>query len=41
LEKMTVEDWLSIRKGEGFKIDPSTAKVDWLYAQVLDLSGNY
>ena len=38
-EKMTVEDWLAIRNEEGLKIDPSTAEVDWTYAQVLDPYG--
>ena len=38
-EEMTVEDWLAIRKQEGLKIDPSTAEVDWTYAQVLDPYG--
>lgn len=38
-EKMTVEDWLAMRKEEGLKIDPSTAEVDWRYARVLDPYG--
>jgi len=38
-EEMSVEDWLAIRKQEGLEIDPSTAEVDWTYAQVLDPYG--
>ena len=36
---MTVREFLAIRKEEGPKIDPSTAEVMWLYAQVLDPYG--
>ena len=32
---MTVKEFLAIRKEEGLKIDPSTAEVDWNYAQGL------
>ena len=28
-EKMTMEQWLAIRKEAGLKIDPETAAVDW------------
>ena len=38
-KKMSVEDWLAIRKEEGHKIDPSTAEVDWNYALTLDPYG--
>jgi hypothetical protein len=37
--KMTVEQWLAIRKEAGLKIDPETAEVDWNYAQTLDPYG--
>jgi hypothetical protein len=36
---MTDEQWLAIRKEEGLKIDPATAEVDWIYAQVIDPYG--
>ncbi len=38
-EKITVEQWLAIRKEEALKIDPDTAEVDWCYAQTLDPYG--
>ena len=38
-ERMTVREFLAIRKEEGLKIDPSTAEVTWWYAQVLDPYG--
>ena len=38
-ERMTVREFLAIRKEEGLKIDPSTAEVRWTYAQVLDPYG--
>jgi hypothetical protein len=41
---MTSEDlqeFLSIRKESGLKIDPSTAAVEWIYAQTLDPYGIY
>ena len=38
-EKMTVEQWLAIRREAGLKIDPETAEVEWDYAQVLDPYG--
>ena len=40
-EEMTLEDYLAIRKEEGLKIDPSSAEVDWSYAQTLDPYGVY
>ena len=39
IEEMTVEDWLAVRKQEGLKIDPSTAEVDWEFAQTSDPYG--
>jgi len=38
-EDMSCEKWLAIRREEGLKIDPSTAEVDWSYAQVCDPYG--
>ena len=38
-ERMTVREYLAIRKEEGLKIDPSTAEVDWTYALVIDPYG--
>jgi hypothetical protein len=38
-EKMTVEQWLAIRREAGLKIDPETAEVEWDYAQTLDPYG--
>jgi hypothetical protein len=37
--KMTIQEFLAIRKEAGLKIDPETAEVDWAYAQVLDPYG--
>jgi hypothetical protein len=34
-EKMTIEQWLAIRKEAALKIDPETAEVEWIYAQTL------
>ena len=39
--EMAVDQWLAIRKEEALKIDPSSAEVDWSYAQVLDPYGVY
>ena len=36
-ERMTVREFLAIRKEEGLKIDPSTAEVTWWYARVSTL----
>jgi hypothetical protein len=36
-----VKEWLAIRKKEGRKINPETAKVDFIYAQTLDPYGVY
>jgi hypothetical protein len=38
-EKLTVEEWLAIRKEEGLKIDAGTAEVTWHYAQTFDPYG--
>jgi hypothetical protein len=38
-EEMTVEDWLAVRREEGLKIDPTTAEVDWRYAETFDPYG--
>ncbi len=35
-DEVTVEQWLTIRKEAGLKIDPETAKVIWDHRQVLD-----
>jgi len=40
-DRMTVEQWLAIRKKAGLKIDPETAEVDWTYALTLDPYGVY
>jgi hypothetical protein len=37
--KLTVEQWLAIRKEAGLHIDPETAEVMWTYAQTLDPCG--
>jgi hypothetical protein len=37
--RMTVGQWLAIRKEAGRQIDPETAEVDWWYAQTLDPYG--
>jgi hypothetical protein len=37
--KREVEEWLTIRKEEGLKINPETAEVDWGYALTLDPYG--
>src|SRR5215469_4737771 len=33
------EAWLAIRKEEGLKIDPETAKVTWSWGEVMDPYG--
>ncbi len=38
-DKLTVEQWLQIRKEEGQKIDPETAEVTWSYGYTLDPYG--
>ena len=38
-EDLSVDQWLEIRKVEGLRIDPTTAKVAWTYAQTLDPYG--
>jgi len=38
---MTTEEWLAIRKEAGLRIDPATAKVVCLYAQLVDPYGIY
>ena len=40
-ERMTVGEFITIRKDEGLKIDPATAEVDWNYALVFDPYGVY
>ena len=34
-----LQEFFSIRKEAGLKIDPATAEVDWEYAQVADPYG--
>jgi hypothetical protein len=46
LRKMAIraqeqQEFLSIRKEAGLKIDPATAEVTWQYAQILDPYGIY
>jgi hypothetical protein len=38
-ESLSVEAWLEIRKVEGLRLDPTTAKVAWIYAHTLDPYG--
>jgi hypothetical protein len=38
-EKMTIEQWLAVRKEAGLKIDPATAEVRWNYAESFDPYG--
>lgn len=40
-DRLTVEQWLQIRKEAGQQIDPDTAEVTWIYAQTLDPYGVY
>lgn len=35
-DKLTLEEWLAIRKEAAFRIDPETAEVDWDYAYGVD-----
>jgi len=37
--EQTVEQWLAIRKQAGLQIDPETAEVEWIYAQMFDPYG--
>ena len=37
--QIAIEQWLSIRKEAGLKIDAATAVVDWTYAQTVDPYG--
>ncbi len=39
--KLTVEQWLQLRKEAGLRIDPETAEVKWTYAYTLDPYGVY
>lgn len=39
--QLKVEQWLAIRKEAGTRIDPETAEVKWVYAQILDPYGVY
>lgn len=34
-----IKEWLAVRKEEGRRIDPRTAKVSWWYAQTFDPYG--
>jgi hypothetical protein len=36
---MTTEEWLTIRKEAGLRIDPATARVTWWWARVMDPCG--
>src|SRR5262245_35351647 len=36
--EMTVEQWLAIRKEAALRIDPETAEVEWIYADIGDLA---
>ena len=38
-DKMSVDQFLAIRKEAGLKIDPATAEVCWIYAQTFDPYG--
>ena len=40
-EELSVEDWLSIRRAEGLKIDPETAEVFWKHGYIIDPYGIY
>ncbi len=35
-DRLTMEQWLEIRKEAALRIDPETAKVMWSYEQTLD-----
>src|SRR5262249_43824208 len=37
--EMTVEQWLAIRKEAALRIDPQTAEVEWIYADIGDPYG--
>jgi hypothetical protein len=37
--EMTVEQWLAIRKEAALRIDPETAEVEWIYADIGDPYG--
>jgi hypothetical protein len=41
VKKMTVEQWLAIRREAALQIDPETAEVMWEYANVADAYGVY
>jgi len=38
-DPMTVEQWLAIRKEAALRIDPQTAEVEWIYADIGDPYG--
>ena len=38
-DPMTVEQWLAIRKEAALRIDPETAEVEWIYADIGDPYG--
>jgi hypothetical protein len=40
-ERMSVEQWLAVRKEAGLKIDPATAELSWGWEYVLDPYGVY
>ena len=37
--EMTVEQWLAVRKEAALRIDPETAEVEWIYADIGDPYG--
>jgi hypothetical protein len=39
MSKMPKEQWLAIRKQAALQIDPETAEIDWIFAQVCDPYG--
>jgi hypothetical protein len=41
VNKMTVEQWLAIRREAALQIDPETAEVMWQYANIADPYGIY
>jgi hypothetical protein len=38
-KKLTVNEWLAIRKKDAKKIDPATAELKWFYAATFDPYG--
>jgi hypothetical protein len=41
MNKMTVEQWLAIRREAALQIDPETAEVMWKHANIVDPYGAY